>query len=225
MNDISTSNALADLAAFEKTNDQPKTWETYVGDINVAWRKAVESIIETGRILLEAKEGPYRLKHGAFETMVQTKLPFNERTAQMLMKIARHPILSDAKHVSLLPPSWGTLHALTKVPDDKLIAHIRDGTINPKLERKDVAALHGDQSPKPTKSATPNLREENAQLKAELQRLHDHADDVFDPNDTAVNIARVMVEQMRRLSHGKADKVLLEIKKQIKLKRDSEAAA
>ena len=111
--DITTSNSITTVAAqiraeHEKTNDQPKTWETYVHDINAAWRKAVDSIIETGRILLEAKDGPYRLKHGAFEAMVRTELPFNERTGQMLMRIARHPILSDAKHVSLLPPKIGT---------------------------------------------------------------------------------------------------------------------
>jgi hypothetical protein len=226
MNDITTSDSLTDLAArirteHENASDQPKTWESYAHAINVAWAKAVDSIIETGRILLQAKEGPYQLKHGAFEAMVRTKLPFDERTAQMLMKIARHPILSDAKHVSLLPPSWGTLYALTKVPEDRLSTHIRDGTINPKLQRKDVAALYDDQSPKPTKSATPNLREENAQLKAELRRLHDHSDDVFDSNDTAVNIARVIVEQMRRLSNDKADKVLQEIRKQIKLRREA----
>jgi len=102
-----------------------------------------------------------------------------------------------------------------------MIAHIKDGTINPKLKRKDVRALHGDQSPKPTKAAGPSLREENTQLKVEVQRLHDHADDVFDSNDTAVNIARVIVEQMRRLSNDKADKVLGEIRKQIKLRREA----
>jgi hypothetical protein len=114
------------------------------------------------------------------------------------------------------------LYALTKVPEDKLIEHIRNGTITPKLERKDVAALHGGQPPKPAKSSTPSLREENARLKAELQRLHDHVDDVFDPNDTPTNIARVIVEQMRRLSNDKKDKVLQEIKKQFKLRRDGE---
>jgi hypothetical protein len=76
------TNPLADIAAqtvaeHEKATDQPKTWETYAHEISVAWRKAVESIFETGRILLEAKEGPYRLKHGGFEVMVRTKLPFD----------------------------------------------------------------------------------------------------------------------------------------------------
>jgi hypothetical protein len=224
MHDLAKSNAPAEFAA-EKASDRPKTWETYARDITAAWQKAVDSIIETGSILLEAKQGPYRLKHGTFQTMVRTKLPFNESTARKLMAIARHPVLSNRSHGNVLPPSYGTLYALTKVPDHKLLASIRDGKINPKLERKEVAALHGDQSPKPSKSATPNLREENAELKAELQRLHDHADDVFDRNDTAVNIARVIVEQMRRLSNDKADKVLQEVKKQIKLRRGSEVAA
>jgi len=176
MTDATTLNSLADIAVeiqHEQAGRQPKTWESYVRDINVAWRKAVDSIIETGRILLEAKEGPYRLKHGAFQAMVRTALPFNESTARKLMAIARHPVLSNRSHGNVLPPSYGTLYALTKVPDHKLLASIRDGTINPKLERRDVAALRGDQPPKSTKSATTNLREENAQLKAELQRLHD----------------------------------------------------
>src|SRR5262249_48326211 len=155
-------------------------------------------------------EGPYRLKHGAFEAMVRDNLPFNESTARKLMAIARHSVLSNRSHGNVLPPSYGTLYALTKVPEYKLLASIRDGTINPKLQRKDVAGLHGDQSPKSPKSARPNLREENARLKVELQRLHNYADDVFNPNDTAENIARVIVEQMRRLSNDKAEKVLLE---------------
>jgi hypothetical protein len=219
MNDLTTSNLLTDIVA--DIRPEHKSWETYVHDITATWRKAAESILETGRILLEAKEGPYRLKHGAFEQMVRTKLPFNESTARKLMAIARHPVLSNRSHVNALPPSYGTLYALAKVPNDRLIAHIRDGTINPKLNRNDVAALRGDQSPKPTNSAAANLREENLQLKAELQRLHDHADDVFDPNDTAANVARVIVEQMRRLSNDKMDKVLQEIRKQIKLRREA----
>ena len=223
MHDLAISNSPAEFA--EKANEhQPKTGETYARDITAAWRKAVDNIIEVGRILLNAKEGPYRLKHGAFEVMVRTKLPFNESTARKLMAIARHPVLSNRSHGNVLPPSYGTLYALTKVPEQKLLACIKDGTINPKLERKDVAALRGDQPLKSPKSAKPNLREENARLKAELQQLHDHTDDVFASNDTAANIARVIVEQMRRLSNDKKDKVLQEIKKQLKLRRDGEVA-
>ncbi|MGY8683423.1 DUF3102 domain-containing protein [Bradyrhizobium sp. UFLA05-153] len=204
-----------DLAAQQTTNDQPKTSQAYIDDIHAAWRKAVDGIVEAGRILLEAKE---RLRHGAFEVMVRTKLPFSESTARKLMAIARHPVLSDRSHGNVLPPSYGTLYALTKLPKDKLIEHIKDGTINPKLERKAAAALQRDQSPKTNKAPRRHLREENAQLRAELQCLHDDNDDIFDPNDTAANIARVIVEQMRRLSNNKANEVLQEVKKQIQAK-------
>jgi hypothetical protein len=36
------------------------------------------------------------------------------------MKIASTDALSKPAHVQLLPPSWGTLYELTKLPEDKL---------------------------------------------------------------------------------------------------------
>jgi hypothetical protein len=59
----------------------------------------------------------------------------------MLMAIARHPIISNRNHGNDLPPSWRTLYELSRVPEKKLLAKIADGTINPKIERKDVVAL------------------------------------------------------------------------------------
>ena len=35
----------------------------------------------------------------------------------MLMAIAEHPAISNTNHGSYLPPSWGTLYELTKVPE------------------------------------------------------------------------------------------------------------
>jgi hypothetical protein len=71
---------------------------------------------------------------------IESDLPFSPRTAQMLMKIAEHPGITNAKHVSLLPPSWGTLHALTKLPSDEFERRIADGSIRPDLERKEIKA-------------------------------------------------------------------------------------
>jgi len=45
-------------------------------------------------------------------------LPFAARTAQRLMAVAADARLANPTHVSLLPPSWGTLYELTKLPDD-----------------------------------------------------------------------------------------------------------
>ncbi|SFJ53221.1 hypothetical protein [Bradyrhizobium sp. Gha] len=202
-----------------RSSCQPKNCDDYVKDIHHHWGRAVQSIIATGCILLAAKEGPHRLQHGTFEAMVRSKLPFSERTAQMLMKIAGHPVLSNPKHVSLLPPSWGTLYELTKLPDNKLLTGIRDGTITPKLERRDAAALHRDRASRTGERTSPNLHEQNAQLKAENQRLREDKGDAFGPNDTVADIVRVIVEQLRRLSNDKIEKVLQEVKRTVKVQR------
>jgi hypothetical protein len=86
-------------------------------------------------LLNEAKD---ELDHGEFLAMIEDKLPFGARTAQMLMGIAKHPIIGNAKYISHLPPSWGTLYELTKIPDEELKQMIAEGRINSELERKAV---------------------------------------------------------------------------------------
>lgn len=115
--------------------------------ISAAWQQSVTSIIETGRLLTEAKAA---LDHGEWLPMVQSDLPFQRNTAQRLMKIAADSRLANRAHVPLLPPSWGTLYELTKLDDDTFDQKVRDGTINPEMQRKDVkrklagAARRGD---------------------------------------------------------------------------------
>jgi hypothetical protein len=47
-----------------------------------------------------------------------------------------------------LPASWGTLYELTRVPADELLAKIKDHTINPEMQRKDIVAITGARHPK-----------------------------------------------------------------------------
>jgi hypothetical protein len=129
-----------------------RDWKWHRDRIASAWGKQIESIIETGQCLINAKEDP-GVPHGSFEAMVQSKLPFGPRTAQRLMKIAENSTLVNATHVSHLPASWGTLYELTKLPNDILLAKLKDGSIHPKLERKDVRAMRPDIKAKP-KAAT-----------------------------------------------------------------------
>jgi hypothetical protein len=87
----------------------PSTEKEFAAQIRASWQKAVESIIETGKLLTAARQA---LGHGKWQTMFEgpDKLPFGERAAEMLMKIARDPVLSNPKFISVLPASWGTLH-------------------------------------------------------------------------------------------------------------------
>jgi hypothetical protein len=104
----------------------------------------VANIIERGRVLIQAKD---ELPHGSFESMV--KRHFDLDHARRLMRITRHPILSNQAHALVLPPSWMTLYELTKLPEDVLLAKLKDGTINPKIERKDVTAILMAMKPAP----------------------------------------------------------------------------
>jgi hypothetical protein len=116
----------------------PATAEAHAKLINEAWQKTVPAIVETGQRIREARD---ELERGEFESMVKTKLNFGRRTAFYLMAIAEHPVLSKVHHGALLPPSWRTLADLARLDGEKLEAAIEDGTVHPKMERKDVAAL------------------------------------------------------------------------------------
>src|SRR4051812_41467228 len=104
------------------------TADDFATRIASAWQTAVKSIIETGRLLIEAQEA---LGHGKWQTMFEgkNKLQFSERTAQRLMTIARHPVIANPAHVSHLPAAWGTLHALTRLPQEELEVLIAKGMI------------------------------------------------------------------------------------------------
>ena len=122
--------------------------QTWADRVTQSWRAAVDSIITVGRALIAAKE---QLPHGDFGRLfhdhpdhVQAPVPFSSRAAQALMKIARHPVITNPQHVAVLPASWGTLHELTKVPEVILVAAIADGRVRPEMERADAERLRTD---------------------------------------------------------------------------------
>ncbi len=115
-------------------------WD-YAEQINEEWRKSVESSVEIGRLLSESKR---ELDHGEFEKMVDDDLPFGQRTAEMFIAIHHDPVLSNTNHGSLLPSSWRTLYALTRLPDDTKQQYLDEGIITPETQRKDVEKWLGN---------------------------------------------------------------------------------
>jgi hypothetical protein len=108
--------------------------------ISAGWRKSLESILEAGSALIEARDD---IDHGEFEAMIKEDLPFTPSTARRLMIIATNPVLSNRAHAHVLPPAWTSLYELSKLNTDTLTALIEDGTINPKMERREAEALSG----------------------------------------------------------------------------------
>jgi hypothetical protein len=154
-------------------------WKQWADRINTAWQKSVEGIIDAGRLLIEAKED---LSHGSFESMVQLSLNFGPRTAQRLMAVAGNPILSNPTHGSHLPPSWRTLSELTRIDkklgEGTLAKWLGDGTVTPKTERKDIAALLTADKPssskskrKPKRHPRPNYESAETQHDRDLRAL------------------------------------------------------
>jgi hypothetical protein len=120
--------------------------------INKAWQKAVSSIIETGQLLIDAKEGKHKIPHGEFTKLFDSKigkLPFSERTAQCLMQIARHPILSNEAYRPVLPPHCRTLVILSRAPATQLESWLADGIVTAETEQVEAEALvNADAKPK-----------------------------------------------------------------------------
>lgn len=101
-----------------------------------AWQNAVESIVETGRRLIEAKA---RVGHGRWLDTVAL-LPFSQPTASRLMAIAQHPDLSNHAHVHSLPAAWSTLAVLAQLPEGEIPRRIEAGEITPELDRSTAQA-------------------------------------------------------------------------------------
>lgn len=110
----------------------PEAWAIRIA---ARWRMGVESIIATGRLIIEAKAA---LPHGQFGTMIREQLPFGERQAQMLMVIGAHPRMSNPQYVSLLPPTLGTIYDATRLSDDEWEMGVESGIIRPDMERADI---------------------------------------------------------------------------------------
>lgn len=124
------------------------------GRITRRWQQAVqrtvESFLEIGRLLIEAKAA---IEHGEFEAMIESDLPFKPRTARRLMAIARDQRITKRTQESVLPASWTTLYELTKLDDDEFEARLSDGTIRPDLERSEAKAIVQEQRRRPVLKA------------------------------------------------------------------------
>jgi hypothetical protein len=189
--------------AVAVVNSEPaKDWHGYATKIAAAWQKTTEAIIETGRLLNEAKA---EVEHGDWLKLVEA-LPFGARTAQMLMAIAANPVLSNPNHGSHLPPSWRTLYELTKLDDQVLLAKIEDHSIHPDIERKDVALRR------------PSLERENDLREAKMQAdwladhpgktAEDYEEEATDPVGFIIGIAgnaaekaQIALRNLRHLPH------------------------
>jgi hypothetical protein len=107
----------------------------WVREISDAWRSSLDGIVRTGRLLIQAKE---ELVHGEFLSMIDGSLPFSASTAQRLMAVARW-LPENAAHVQhLLPPAWGTLYELSRLPQPQFERLVAGGVVRPDMQRYEI---------------------------------------------------------------------------------------
>jgi len=116
--------------------------------ISAEWRKSVAGILAVGRQVAAAKAA---CEYGEFLRLfkrhpqaVADPVPFGEDTAERLMKVAVHPVLSDSARGRSLPQSWRTLYELSKLPHEQLEAAIASGEVRPEMTREHAVALRGE---------------------------------------------------------------------------------
>ena len=172
-----------------------RSWEYFDAQLTALRVNDVENIVARGRLLLEAREG-------SFEAMV--KRHFDLSTARMYRIVGAHPVISNRCHVNALPPSMRTLYELTKLPEEILRKRLKDGSINPKLERKDVARWRAEQRggqveiDGKTIEHKPSVVEQLKTAKAEIDRLKQSigGEHLFDPKQTNREIAIAMIGRL-----------------------------
>jgi N6-adenosine-specific RNA methylase IME4 len=102
--------------------------------VKAAWAHSAEAIIETGKLLTEAKK---QLAHGEWLPMLE-HVGFPRRKAQRLMELAADERFANALVLTLLPDEWTSVHALHKIDCDvpQLIEYIH----NPHLLKQEKRA-------------------------------------------------------------------------------------
>jgi|ERR1044072_302128 hypothetical protein len=96
-----------------KTRPNVRSIDDWATKISARWQDNVSAIFEVGNMLEAARE---ELGPAQFAVLVGEKLKYSKAMVSQLTKIADDPKLRDFNMLNL-PPSWGTLYALTKLTE------------------------------------------------------------------------------------------------------------
>jgi hypothetical protein len=137
---IETANSTA-IANISYEQEVVSLVEQFQFGIVASWRKVASSIMETGRLLLQAEE---QLDRAGFSTirkhLVENGI-MSETVISKLLKIARNSVLSAPDNIPLLPGSYATLYVLAGKDPAEVQSALAEGKITPLTQLKDVTDL------------------------------------------------------------------------------------
>jgi len=202
-------------------------WEYFDQKLGELRQRDIESILARGQLLIEAHE---ELERGSYEATVKRHMDLGD--ARKYRIIAAHPVISNRGHVHALPPSMRTLYELTRLPHDVLQAKLKDGSINPRTERKDVAAWRVEQRSKvevggkeiERQTTTEQLKRAKAEIERLKAKLEHAGGSLFDLKaDGVKEIAEVIAATMPESKASALASAIVAAVKERKRKRQAPA--
>jgi hypothetical protein len=137
---IETANSTA-IANISYEQEVVSPVEQFQFGIVASWRKVASSIMETGRLLLQAEEQLDRAGFSTIRKHLVEKGIMSETVISKLLKIARNTVLSAPDNVLLLPGSYATLYVLAGKDPVEVQSALAEGKITPLTQLKDVTDL------------------------------------------------------------------------------------
>ncbi len=111
----------------------------FVAEIGKLWDEAQEKFLTIGRYLIQAKA---RLKHGEFEAMIASQLPFGRGVAYQLRMVAQ--AVEQAKlEESTLPRSYSNAFRLAQMDKTVLERARESNLIRPDVTRREIVDFLG----------------------------------------------------------------------------------
>lgn len=116
---------------------EPVSLDDYVDTITNLFHEAGQRFIAIGEHLLRAKAA---LGHGEFEAMINGRLPFAPRAAQMMMAAYR-AVRDNLLPEEATPTSYTVLYEITTLTDNERRRALEEGVIHKEARRAEIRAF------------------------------------------------------------------------------------
>jgi hypothetical protein len=128
-----TQGAVMSHSKMESTAPALVFW---TDEVRAALGGVVSATVEVGRTIQTAKQ---HLGRGSFQTFIRNpEFPLDDRSAQMLLRIASHPVLVDDANHPDLPSGTVPLYMLSGLDSDVVESGLESGRVHPAMTVKQV---------------------------------------------------------------------------------------
>lgn len=115
--------------------------------IRGSWNKAIESIIETAKMVKRAEDELERKDLNALKKHLEQERIMSGPTFSKLAKIAANPVLTAPENIPRLPHSYATLYELTHHDTTIVQDALKDGKIHAAIKHREISDILPKRAP------------------------------------------------------------------------------